>query len=155
MPRTPDPPKPITSETPWRCFEFRIGPDIIAPNSSQEAGSQPTEIPDASSLISPFLASPKGDLYMFSRGPPNHPRLFRIDLDTRNSVATIRSVQAAGASPSPRYAYSAVWISDSLMVVWGGRHISTQSHSDTDIHVFNTSEFFCTDFACVMPCKTY
>lgn len=139
IPRSLSPPQPATSETPWRCFEFRVGADIIDPNSHQGSQSQPTTIPQADIFHSSLVASPKGEFYMFG-GRPGPRELFRLELDTRNSVATIRSVKAAGIGPSPRHAHSAVWIGTSLMVIWGGHNTLPQAYSDTDIHVFNTSK---------------
>lgn len=131
---------PVTSETPWRCFTIRMGSDIIAPSSSQIAPSQSTTVPDANILIlySSLVASPTGELYTFG-GDPGPRGLFRLELDSHNSVATMRSVYAAGVNPSTRNGHTAVWISHSLMVVWGGFEISSKD-GDANIHVFNASK---------------
>lgn len=135
----PSQPAPIKSETPWRSFEFRVGADLIAPNLSQGAQSQPTAtVPEATLEYSSLVASPNGELYMFG-GEPGPRGLFRLDLDTHNSTVTIRSVQASGICPSPRTKHTAVWI-DSFMVVWGGRTTSVLGETDADLHVFNPSE---------------
>lgn len=140
--RSLSPPVPATSETPWRCLEIWEGADIIAPNSSREPGAQYTDIPEARTKYFSLVASPNGELYMFGGSSARLGGLFRLEPDTRNSVATIRRVQAAGTQPSHRHA-PAVWISSSLMVVWGGFDISPLGFSDTNIHVFNASESIC------------
>lgn len=139
VPRSLDPSPPTTSETPWRCFEFRAGADIVALDPSPEARLGPAKVPETSNKLSSLVASPEGELYMFG-GAPIPQGLFRIELDVHNTVATIRAVQSAGAPPSLRTA-PAVWIGNSLMVVWGGFNTSVAGLSDTNIHVFNTRKF--------------
>lgn len=137
----------VTSETPWRSFTIRPGGDAIAPHLPHSTQSQPTSVPEASIAYLSLTASPNGDLYMFG-GFPKERGLFRLDLDTHNSVAIIRNVQAAGVCPSLRNAHSAIWIGSSLMLVWGGYDTLPRDYSDVDIHIFNASKSCCWLSAC-------
>lgn len=114
-------------------------------NKSSSAAQ--TTKPPSLKVTSSFSLLPydDGSIFVFKQdGTRSH--IYHLQLGSQSSLAAIRNVISVGPGPSPRVANGAVMVGSSLMVIWGGQvhDASGQSQlacSDSDIHIFNISEF--------------
>lgn len=74
-------------------------------------------------------------------GLPQGQGLSRIELDHQNSVAMVKSIQAAGVGLSVRDGHGEVWMGDSLLIVFGGYEAVLKRRADPIVHILNTSKF--------------